>query len=121
MTTNDPARGPFAVLVRHRTMTPAFVRTVPRTGLDPRTEVGAWIIRDPSEMATFPDAASAKAWAEDLATLFVARPRDGSVYRFDAVERRPVPRWFLVEPADDRERLPLDLEEYPESEGGGGR
>jgi hypothetical protein len=84
--------GNFAVVVRHQAMTPAFVRTVPRTGLDPRTEVGAWITWDPSEMATFPDAASATAWAEELARLFVARPRDGSVYSFDAIERRPVPR-----------------------------
>jgi hypothetical protein len=113
MTTTDPppARGPFAVLVRHQSMTPAFVRTVPRTGRDPMTDVVAWITWDPSEMATFPDATSAAVRAEELATLFVARPRDGSVYRFDAIERRPVPRWFLVGPRDERERFPLDLDE----------
>jgi hypothetical protein len=121
VTINDPppARGPFAILARHQSMEPAFVRSVPRTGRDPMTDVVAWITWEPHEMATFPDAASAKIRAEELATLFVARPRDGSVYRFDPIERRPVARWFLAGPADDRERQPLDLEEYPESEGGG--
>jgi hypothetical protein len=90
----------YGILIRHNGFIDRYVRQELR---QPYTEadIDAWITSDPDKAATFHDPGKARAMAEKLNGRF------GPRYRFDLLERRMVPRWFLLEPRDEREERPV--------------
>jgi hypothetical protein len=101
--------GKFAVLIRH----PYFIDCYARSKPDPDYYTGnidGWTVhRDdpPKFIGRFETMGAANAHIEMLKEKTGNPVRYSHKYRFSVIEERLVLNWFLAEPEDEREKMPV--------------
>lgn len=99
--------GRFAILIRHPGWLDRFARRDPRPDY-PADDFNAWIAHDKDQAGEWAWEADARAHAARLAEQFAGPDFEKfNRYRFDVCREKYVPRWFLVDPKDDRETAPV--------------
>lgn len=99
MTDHPPA---FAILVRTGGTIDQFVTAVP-SPLYRAEHAIAWVSSNPEGMAAFATRQEAEARAAEMDAVF-GKAYGARRWRFDVIERRMVPRWFLVDPKCEQEK-----------------